>query len=98
MAKLSLPRPLEREIKMLFLSFVFSSSPPVMFLGKGVLKICSKFTPEHPCRSVISIKLHSNFIEIILGHACFPVTLLHIFSTHFYKNTSGELLLCVILR
>ena len=26
-----------------------------MFLGKGVLKICSKFTGEHPCRSVISI-------------------------------------------
>ena len=30
-------------------------------LGKGVLKICSKFTGEHPCRSVISIKLQSNF-------------------------------------
>ena len=28
-----------------------------MFLGKGVLKICSKFTGEHPCRSAISIKL-----------------------------------------
>ena len=33
----------------------FRSSPPEMFLGKGVLKICSKFTGEHPCRSVISI-------------------------------------------
>ena len=28
-----------------------------MFLRKGVLKICSKFTREHPCRSVISVKL-----------------------------------------
>ena len=28
-----------------------------MFLGKGVLKICCKFTGEHPCRSAISIKL-----------------------------------------
>ena len=28
-----------------------------MFLVKGVLKICSKFIGEHPCRSVISIKL-----------------------------------------
>ena len=28
-----------------------------VFLGKGVLKICSKFTGEHPCKSVISIKL-----------------------------------------
>ena len=28
-----------------------------MFLGKGVLIKCSKVTGEHPCRSVISIKL-----------------------------------------
>ena len=30
-------------------------------LGKGVLKICSKFTGEHLCRSAISIKLQSNW-------------------------------------
>ena len=30
------------------------SSRPEEFLGKGVLKICSKFKGEHPCRSVIS--------------------------------------------
>ena len=30
--------------------------PPKVFPGKGVLKICSKFTGELPCRSVISIK------------------------------------------
>ena len=29
-----------------------------VFLRKGVLKICSKFAGEHPCRSVISIKMH----------------------------------------
>ena len=28
-----------------------------VFLGKGVLKICSKFPGEHPCRSVVSMKL-----------------------------------------
>ena len=33
------------------------SSHPEVFLGKGALKICSKFTGEHPCRSAISIKL-----------------------------------------
>ena len=33
-----------------------------MFLRKDVLKICSKFTEEHPCcRSVISIKLLYKF-------------------------------------
>ena len=33
------------------------SSPPDVFLGTSVLKICSKFTREHPWGSVISIKL-----------------------------------------
>ena len=60
-----------------------------MFLKKVVLKICSKFTGEHLCRSVNSIKLHSNFIEIVLRHGCSPVNLLHIFRTLFFKNTSG---------
>ena len=36
-----------------------------VFLRKGVMKICSKHTGEHPCRSAISINLQSNFIEII---------------------------------
>ena len=35
----------------------FRRSPLKIFLGKGVLKICNKFTEEHPYRSVISIKL-----------------------------------------
>ena len=29
------------------------SNPPEVFLKEGVLKLCSKFTEEHPCRSVI---------------------------------------------
>ena len=36
------------------------SKHPELFLGKAVLKICSKFTREHSCRSAISIKLQSN--------------------------------------
>ena len=64
-----------------------------MFLRKGVLKIRSKFTGERSCRSAISIKLQSNFIEITLRHECSPVNLLHIFGTPFLKNTSGRLLL-----
>ena len=64
-----------------------------MFLGKGVLKICSKFTGEYLCRSVISIKLLSNFIEITLRHRCSPVNLLHIFRIPFPKNTSERMLL-----
>ena len=68
------------------------SSPPEVFLVKGVLKICSKFTGEYSCRSVISIKLQSNFIEITLQHGCSPVYLLHIFRILFPKNTSEWLL------
>ena len=37
------------------------SIPPDVFLGKGVPKICTKFTGEHPCRSVIPIKLLCNW-------------------------------------
>ena len=64
-----------------------------MFLRKCVLKICCKFTGEHPCRSALSINLQSNFIEIVLRHECSPVNLLHIFRTPFSKNTSGRLFL-----
>ena len=46
------------------------SSYPEKFLGKGVLKICSKFTGEHPCWSVILITLLCNFTEIALQHWC----------------------------
>ena len=46
----------------------FRSSRRELFLEKGVLKICSKFTGEYPCRSATSIKLLCNFIEIVLRH------------------------------
>ena len=67
------------------------SSHPEVFLGKGVLKICSKFTGEYPCRSVISINFAT--LLITLQHGCSPVNFLHIFRTPFLKNTSGWLLL-----
>ena len=72
---------------------IIKSSHPEVFLRKDVLKICSKFTGEHPCRSVVLIKLLCNFIEIALRYRCSPVNLLHIFRTPFAKNTSGGLLL-----
>ena len=71
----------------------FRNGHPEVFLRKGVPKICGKFTGEHPCRSVISVKLLCNFIEIALRHGCSPVNLLHISRTPFPRNTSGWLLL-----
>ena len=64
-----------------------------MFLVKGALKKCSKVTGEHPCQSVISIKLH---LQLYWNHTlelAFSCNLLHIFRTSFLKNTSGWLLL-----
>ena len=67
------------------------SSRPEVLLEKGVLKICSKFTGEHPYQSVISINFQRNFIEITLRHGCSPLNLLHIFRIPFPKNTSRGL-------
>ena len=47
-------------IKGVALSHAHEAAPPEVLLVKGVLKICSKFTGELPCRSVISIKLQSS--------------------------------------
>ena len=62
-------------------------------IRKDVLKISSKFTGEHPCQSVISIKLHCNFIEITLRDGCSPANFLRIFKTPFPKKNSCGLLL-----
>ena len=51
----------------------YRNSRPEVFLRKGILKICSKFTVEHPCRSVISINL--------LWNSC-------IFSEHLWTAAS----------
>ena len=50
----------------------FISSLPEVFLGKGALKICSKFA--------------SNFIEIALRHGCSPVNLLQYFQNTFSQK------------
>ena len=71
------------------------SSHPDVFLRKGVLKICSKFIGEHPCRSAISIKL---LCKITLWHVCSPVNLLHIFRIRLSRSTSWWLLLSIALN
>ena len=42
------------------------TSHPEVFLEKGVLKICSKYTGEYPCRSVILINLLHIFRTLFL--------------------------------
>ena len=57
------------------ISTSYRSSRPDVFLRKGVLRICSKFTGEHPCRSVVSIKLLCKFIEITPRNGCSSVSI-----------------------
>ena len=71
----------------------YRSNPPEVFSGKVFLKICSKFTGEHPCRSVISIKLLCYFIESALRNVCSSGNLLNIVRAPLHKNTSKGLLL-----
>ena len=68
--------------------WTFRSSHPEVFLKKGVLKMCIKFTGE---------QLLCNFIEITLRQRCSPANLLHIFRTSFIKNTHGRLLLRIVV-
>ena len=72
---------------------IIRSSCPKVFLGKGVLKICSRLTGEHLCQSVIPITIFCNFIEIKLRHGFSPESSLHTFRTPFLKNTPWGLLL-----
>ena len=65
------------------ISFKCKNSHAEVFLGKGVLKICSKFAGEHPCRSAISVKLQSNFLQI----CC-------IFSEHLFLRTPMDGCFC----
>ena len=74
----------------------YRSSRPELFLRKDVLKIFSKFTGAHTCRSVISTTLLCNFMETTLWYEFSPVNLLHFFWTTFSKNTSGRLLLILL--
>ena len=54
-----------------FFDFNYRSSRPEVSLGKSVLKICSKYTGEQPCWSVISIKLLClNFSMGVLLEIC----------------------------
>ena len=84
----------------LFLRFMHLEAAiqhPEVFSRKDVLKICSKYTGEHPCRSAISIKLLCSFIETALRYGC-SENLLHVFRTPFLEKTSEGLLLYFVYK
>ena len=55
-------------------------------LGKGVLKICSKFTGEYPCQSAISINLLCNLtngLQFMQSSLCTSITVLLLLLRYF---------------
>ena len=64
-----------------------SSNSKFWEAGKVVLKIYSKFTGKHPCRSVISVKLQ----QLYWNHT--PAWVLSCRFAVYFQNTSGRLLL-----
>ena len=70
------------------------SSPPEEFLGKDVLKICSKFTGEHLWRATTgNPRYTTNLREEHLLFICLPAKCTIIFRTTFSKIISLQLLL-----
>ena len=60
-------------------------NPSEVFLGKDVLKICSKFSGDHPRQSAITMKLQSSIIEIPLRHRCYPAYFQNLFLRTFLE-------------
>ena len=77
------------------------NSTPEVFLGKDILKICSKFTGELPCRRTPMPQCDFNKValECCRNHTSvwvFSLNLLHIFRTPFYKQSCGGLILITL--
>ena len=54
------------------ISLKYRNSHPEVFLSKDDLKICRKFTGEHPCRSAVSIKLLATLLKSHFGMGVLP--------------------------
>ena len=78
------------------ISFIhtYKSSQPEVFFKKGVLRIFSQFTGEHPCKHVVSTSLRSHFCNGIVLYIYYISEAERL----FLENTSGELLLYIVLN
>ena len=65
-----------------FHSCISRSSLQEVFLGKGVLKICSKFTGEQPCQSVISV---ASLIGTLIKFSSYYIVNCHVIN-FYYKS------------
>ena len=83
--------------------------PPEVFLVTGVLKICSKFTGKHPCRSAISKQIFWNHTSAFLFSEylflrtplsdCFCLFLINLQSEdlqHYLRDSSAGIFLWIM--
>ena len=79
---------------------LYRSSHQRCSLRKCVLRNFAKFTGKHLCQSLFFNKvvgLPATLLKKRLWHRCFPVNFVKFLRTPFLQNTSGRLLLSVII-
>ena len=84
-------------LKYISKSFLPAQREPLHFSKKGfLLQICSMFTEEYPCKSVISIHYFAALLKSHSDISVLPERFMHIFRKTFYRNTYGGMLLKII--
>ena len=94
-------RTLEKIIIVLDIINQFRSSHQRCSMQKGVLRNFIKFTGKHLCQSLFFNKVVASGLQHYqkkrLCHRCFPVNFVKFLRTSFSQNTSGRLLLSILL-
>ena len=91
-----------QRISLLGILDVPTEQSPEVFYKKGVLKNFAKFTGKHLCQSLSFNKVaglwHATLLKKRLWDRRFPVNFAKFLITPFLQNTSGRLLLSLILK
>ena len=86
---------------LLQISPLMKSSHQRCYMKKGVLRNFTKFKGKHLCQSLFFDKLAglrpATLLKKKLWHRCFPVNFAKFLRTPFLQNTSGRLLLNLLL-
>ena len=89
------------QIDFLTPSTIYKSSHRRCSVRKGVLRNFAKLTGKHVCQSLFFSSFRPeacSFIKKGLWHRCFPVNFVKFLRTPFLQNTSGRLLLHLIIH
>ena len=80
---------------------IIQKQPPQVFCKKGVLRNFAKFTGKHLCQSLFFNKVPSlraaTLLKKRLWYWCFPKNFTKFQRTPFLQNTSGRLVLIIVI-